>query len=120
MAVATPCWPAPVSAMMRVLAHPPREQRLAEHVVDLVRAGVAEVLALEQDRGAAALAQPRRVVQRRRPADVVGEEARELRLEGRVARAPPRRPPSSSSSAGISVSGTKRPPNGPKRVSIGH
>ena len=30
------------------LAHPLGEQRLAEHVVDLVRAGVVEVLALEQ------------------------------------------------------------------------
>ena len=31
-----------------LLAHAPGEQRLAEHVVDLVRAGVGEVLALEQ------------------------------------------------------------------------
>ncbi len=35
------------------LAHPLGEQRLAEHVVDLVRAGVVEVLALEDDPGAA-------------------------------------------------------------------
>ena len=34
------------------LAHPPGEQRLAEHVADLVGAGVVEVLALEQDPGA--------------------------------------------------------------------
>ena len=34
------------------LAHALGEQRLAEHVVDLVGAGVAEVLALEQDGGA--------------------------------------------------------------------
>ena len=33
------------------LADPLGEQRLAEHVVDLVRAGVVEVLALEQDPG---------------------------------------------------------------------
>ena len=32
------------------LAHPPGEQALADRVVDLVRAGVAEVLALEEDR----------------------------------------------------------------------
>ena len=32
------------------LAHPLREQRLAERVVDLVRAGVREVLALEEQR----------------------------------------------------------------------
>ena len=35
------------------LAHPLGQQRLAEHVVDLVRAGVVEVLALEQDPRAA-------------------------------------------------------------------
>ena len=34
------------------LAHAAGQQRLAEHVVDLVRAGVVEVLALEQDPGA--------------------------------------------------------------------
>ena len=33
------------------LAHALGEQRLTQHVVDLVRAGVVEVLALEQDRG---------------------------------------------------------------------
>ena len=40
------------------LAHAPGQQRLAEHVVDLVRAGVVEVLALEQDPGAGLLAEP--------------------------------------------------------------
>ena len=55
-----------------LLAHPQREQRLAERVVDLVGAGVVEVLALELDlRPAALLAQPLGVIQRRRPADVV-------------------------------------------------
>ena len=53
VAVATPCWPAPVSAITRALAHAPREQRLAERVVDLVGAGVVEVLALEVDLRAA-------------------------------------------------------------------
>ena len=32
-----------------LLAHAPRQQDLAEHVVDLVRAGVVELLALEID-----------------------------------------------------------------------
>ena len=32
-----------------LLAHAPREQNLAEHVVDLVRAGVVELVALEID-----------------------------------------------------------------------
>ena len=36
VALATPCWPAPVSAMIRGLPIRLREQRLAEHVVDLV------------------------------------------------------------------------------------
>ena len=45
------------------LAHPLGEQRLAEHVVDLVAAGVVEVLALEQDpRAADVLGEPRRSV----------------------------------------------------------
>jgi hypothetical protein len=35
------------------LAHAPRQQRLADGVVDLVRAGVVQVLALEQDLRAA-------------------------------------------------------------------
>jgi hypothetical protein len=35
------------------LAHAPREHRLADGVVDLVRAGVVQVLALEQDARAA-------------------------------------------------------------------
>ena len=38
------------------LAHAPRQQDLAEHVVDLVRAGVVELLALEVDLGAAEMA----------------------------------------------------------------
>ena len=37
------------------LAHAPRQQDLAEHVVDLVRAGVVELVALEIDLGAAEL-----------------------------------------------------------------
>ena len=49
VAVATPCWPAPVSAMIRLLAEPLRDQRLPERVVQLVRAGVHQILALEVD-----------------------------------------------------------------------
>ena len=41
------------------LAHPPGQQRLAEHVADLVGAGVVEVLPLEQDPGARQLADSR-------------------------------------------------------------
>ena len=49
VAVATPCWPAPVSAMTRRLAHPLGQQGLADDVVDLVRSGVRQVLALRED-----------------------------------------------------------------------
>ena len=60
------------------LAHPPREQRLADGVVDLVRAGVVQVLALEVDLRAADLFRPApRVVDGTRPAD----ELRELVVE---------------------------------------
>jgi hypothetical protein len=34
------------------LPHPRGQQRLAERVIDLVRAGVREILALEEDAGA--------------------------------------------------------------------
>ena len=60
VAVATPCWPAPVSAITRRLPMRLGEQRLAEGVVDLVGAGVEQVLALEPDpRPAELVAQPR-------------------------------------------------------------
>ena len=49
VAVATPCWPAPVSAMIRRLPEAPGEQDLPDRVVDLVGAGVGEVLALQVD-----------------------------------------------------------------------
>ena len=67
------------------LAHAPRQQDLAEHVVDLVGAGVVELLALEIDFGAAAM---RRhafgEVERRRPADIVRQIIVHLGLERRV------------------------------------
>ncbi len=53
VAVATPCWPGAGFGDDALLAHAPREQRLAERVVDLVRAGVEQVFALEVDLGAA-------------------------------------------------------------------
>ena len=60
------------------LAHSPREQRLADRVVDLVRARVIEVLALQVDlRAAEQFAPAPRVVDRARAAD----EVRELVLE---------------------------------------
>ena len=47
IAVATPCWPAPVSHRRPSLAEALREQRLTERVVGLVRAAVEQVLALQ-------------------------------------------------------------------------
>ena len=65
-----------------LLAHPQREQRLAERVVDFVRAGVIEVFALEPDlRAAALLAEPLGMIERRRPADVVLQQRRQLGLK---------------------------------------
>ena len=96
------------------LAHPHREQRLAEGVVDLVRAGMGQVFALEEDaRAARRLGQPRRRVDRRRPADVLRQQPIQLRLNAASSRAA-RYARSSSSTGSTSVSGTKRPPNSPK------
>ena len=65
------------------LAHADGEQRLPERVVDLVRACVREVLALEEDpRAAERGGQPRRFVDRRRPPDVVLQQTIELGVEG--------------------------------------
>ncbi len=68
-----------------LLAHAHREQRLPEHIVDLVRAGVGEVLALEQNAGAAGvLGEPARVRDRGGPARVSGQQPSQLRGEHRV------------------------------------
>ena len=67
------------------LAHALREESLAEHVVDLVRAGVAEVFALEIDPGAAAvIGQPLREVERSGTARIGGEELAQAAPEARV------------------------------------
>ena len=62
------------------LAHAPREQDLAEHIVDLVRAGVVELLALEIDLRAAEMrGQPLGEIERARPADIMGRADRRVR-----------------------------------------
>ena len=67
------------------LAHAARQQDLAQRVVDLVRAGVVELVALEVDlRAAEPLGQPLREVERARPADVVLQVVGELLGEGGV------------------------------------
>ena len=90
------------------LAEARREKDLSERVVDLVRAGVVEVLALEDD-AAARRREALRLVERRRTSDVTLAEAVELARNAGSALASVH-PRSSSSSAGISVSGTYRPP----------
>jgi hypothetical protein len=52
-----------------------RKQRLSDRVVDLVRAGVREVLALEPYVSAPALAKPWCVRERSRPADPLAQLA---------------------------------------------
>ena len=76
------------------LAHPPGQQRLAERVVDLVRAGVQQVLALEVDRRSPAASDSRRrEVERRRAARVVAQQRVQLRARTPGRRAPRARPP---------------------------
>ena len=99
------------------LAHAPGQQGLAQHVVDLVRAGVVEVLALEQHPHAQLVGQPVALGQRRRPPGVVAQQVVQLGAEGRVGPRLRGTPASSSRQAGTSVSGTNRPPNSPKRPS---
>ena len=67
------------------LAHPPGQQGLAQHVVDLVRAGVVEVLPLEQDdavlgsaTGSGVLGESSGLGDRARPTGVVGQQAGQL------------------------------------------
>ena len=64
------------------LAHPLREQGLAERVVDLVRAGMRQILALEEHAHAPEIGgEPRRIGQRRGPPDEVVQEPSEPRDE---------------------------------------
>jgi hypothetical protein len=68
------------------LAHVARDQHLTHRIVDLVRAGVIEILALEQDLCAAnLLRQPLGVIDRARTADVVFQIVVEFGDEGRIA-----------------------------------
>ena len=64
-----------------VLAHPLGEQRLAQHVADLVGAGVVEVLALEQHPAADLLGQPAGFVERAGHVGVVAQDRVELGQE---------------------------------------
>ncbi len=61
-----------------LLAHALRQQGLAEHVVDLVRAGVREVFAFQKDPDAEPVREPLAHGDRGRPARVRTEQRREL------------------------------------------
>ena len=64
------------------LAHLAGEQRLAQRVVDLVRAGMRQVLPLEVDLRAAQVGrQPPRMGQRRGPADIGAQQIAQLGLK---------------------------------------
>ena len=82
---ATPCWPGAGLGDDALRAEPLGEQRLADRVVDLVRARVGEVLALEPHLGAPAPRQLARQRERRRPADPGAQLRLELGAEARLA-----------------------------------
>ena len=68
-----------------LFAHPPGEQRLADDVVDLMRAGVIQLVALEVDSRPADMGrEPFGEVKRARPADIIAHVAVEFRLEVRI------------------------------------
>ena len=66
------------------LPHAAGKQRLRQRVVDLVGTGVVEVLALQPDRGAHELREPRRVTERGRTSHVVFEQSRQLGVKRRI------------------------------------
>jgi hypothetical protein len=86
-------------------AEPLREHGLADRVVDLVRARVREILALQPHVCIPRSAQSHRVRERRRAPDPLRQLAREIALEGGVGQ-DLRTPRASRSSAGTSISGT--------------
>ena len=67
------------------LTHPHREQDLPDAIVDLVRAGVVELVALEPDlRAAKHFCQSGRKIERARASDVMFEQVIEFGFERRV------------------------------------
>ena len=91
-----------------LLAEPPREHELAERVVDLVRARVIEVLALEVE--ALPGREPLGAGERRRPARVVAAELLDLLAERRDRLSPPPRPRSARRAPGSASRGRSARP----------
>ena len=106
------------------LAHALGQQALAERVVELVRARVHQVLALEPDRAAGGLGEPLGVVERRRAAAEVALQAATARRGSRRRRAPRSRPPRARrapASASRGRTGRRRGRSGaPRRSSRRH
>ena len=93
------------------LAHAPREQDLAQAIVDLVRAGVIEVFALEIDfRAAEMLGQALGEIERAFAADIMRQQPVQFGLEGRILLGRLIGLLQIDSTSGIRVSATKRPP----------
>ena len=68
-----------------LLAHAPRHHDLAQHIVDLVRAGVIQLFALEVDFCAPeVIGQAFGEIERRRPADIVAQITVHFGLERRI------------------------------------
>ena len=117
VAEATPCWPGSGLGDDPPLAHAPGEERLPDHVVQLVRAGVGQVLPLEQHphaRAAPTGAGTRSPGSGGRRSGAAGRRARRWNSGSAQASL---KAASRSRQAGISDSGTNRPPNSPNRPS---
>ena len=84
VAVATPCWPAPVSAMMRVLPMRLASRHCPSALLILCAPGVEQVLALEVDGVADRLGEALGVVERRRAPGEVAQQRAQLLEEARV------------------------------------
>ena len=67
------------------LAHPVRQEDLADPIVDLMGAGMVEVLPLQVNLGPAdQLREPPRMIERRRPADIIRQVIVQLLPEARI------------------------------------
>ena len=85
VAVATPCWPAPVSAMTRVLPMRRARSTWPDGIVDFVRAGVEQILALEINFRAAQFAcEPFGKIKRRGPSAKLAQIIIQFRLKFQV------------------------------------
>ena len=118
--VATPCWPAPVSATSRVLPMRLASSAWPSTLLILCEPVWLRSSRLSSSRTPSCSAEVVALGEQRRPAGVVAQQRRRAR-RGTPGR-PTRRgtPPRAPGTPGTSVSGTNRPPNSPKRpVGVG-